>query len=167
MTTPGIDFFRVDRSGPTRRLLVAAVLMVTCGATAVGAHLVKRLPVDVSHTVSLVGGITMIAGLVMAFGAMAMILFENVYLAIEDEGLLLHDDGRDTRIPWEKLVEVHVDPKGFVELRRADHPALRWFAGKSSKDVAARLLEAKRKAAHGLLRAGSTPPVTPAPPPGS
>jgi hypothetical protein len=109
----------------------------------------------------------MIAGLVMAFGAMAMILFENVYLAIKDEGLLLHDDGHDTMIPWEELVDVRVDSKGFVELRRADQQALRWFAGPSSKDVAARVVEAKRKAAHGLLRAGSTPPAAPASPPGS
>lgn len=163
MTTPGVDFFRIDRSGPTRRLLVVAVLMVTCGATAVGAHLVHRLPVDISHGVSLVGGVTMLAGLVMAFGAMAMILFENVYLSIRDDGLLLHDNGRDTVVPWGELTEVAVEAAGFVELRREGKEALRWFAGTSAKDVARRIEEAKRKAAHGLLRTGSTPPASGSP----
>jgi hypothetical protein len=160
MTTPGVDFFRIDRSGSTKRLLVGAVVMVACGATAVGAHLVNRLPATISHAVSLAGGVTMLGGLVMAFGAMAMMLFENVYLSIRDDGLLLHENGRDTVVPWEELTHVSADREGFVELRRSEKDALRWFAGKSAGDVASRVEEAKRKAAHGLLRTGSTPPET-------
>ena len=163
MTTPGVDFFRIDRSGPTRRLLVVAVLMVTSGATAVGAHLVHRLPVDSSHVISLVGGVSMIAGLVLAFGALAMMLFENVYLSIRDDGLLVHENGRDTVIVWEELTRVVLDPKGFVELCRDGHEPVRWFAGSAARDVATRVEEAKRKAAHGLLRTGSSAPPPPAP----
>lgn len=159
MTTPGVDFFRVDRSGSTRRLLVVGGVMVTGGVTAVGAHLVHRVAADVSHLVTLAGGASMVAGLVMAFGALAMMLFEDVHLSIRDDGLLLHDNGRETVVPWEELTKVVVDPKGFVELRRADKEALRWFAGKAAPDVASRIEEAKRKAAHGLLHTGSTPPA--------
>jgi hypothetical protein len=151
VTTPGVDFFRIDRSGSTRRLLVLGVFLVTGGASAVGAHLVRRLPTDVSHVVSLLGGLSMAAGLVLTFGALAMVLFENVYLAIHDDHLLLHDNGRETRIAWDELTAVNVDAKqGYVELRRERKDALRWHAGKSAKDVAARIAEAKRKAAHGL-----------------
>jgi hypothetical protein len=151
-----VDFFRIDRSGATRRLLVVAGLMVAGGVTAVGAHLVHRLPGGVSHLISLGGGISMVGGLVLAFGALAMMLFEDVYLAIRDEGLLLHENGRETLVAWDELTKVVVHPEGFLELRRADKDPVRWFAGASAKDVASRVEEAKRKASHGLLRAAPT-----------
>ncbi len=136
--------------------------MVTLGATAIGAHLVQRLPASLSHAVSLVGGITVIVGLVTAFGTLATMLFENVYLAIRDDSLLLHDNGKETVIPWEELTAVVVDaPAGVVELRRPDKPALRWFAGRGAKVVGVRIEDARRKGKHGLLRTGSSPPTTP------
>ena len=39
--------------------------------------------------------------------------------------------------------------------RREEKDVLRWYAGKTAKDVAARIEEAKRKAAHGLLHTDS------------
>jgi hypothetical protein len=156
MTTPGVDFFRVDRSATTRRLLVSGVCLVTGGATAIGAHLVRRLPESMSHLVSLVGGLAVIAGLVTSFGTLAMMLFENVYMTIRDDGLLVHDNGKETVIAWEELADVVVDaPKGLVELRRPEKEVLRWHAGKAARDVAGRIEEAKRKAAHGLLHTPS------------
>ena len=151
MTTPDVDFFRIDRSGSTKRLLAFGVVLVAGGASAVGAHLVHRLSTDTGHLVSLIGGGSMIGGLVTTFGALAMLLFENVYLSIREDGLLLHDNGRDTIILWDELTNVVVD-QGFVELRRAEKEVLRWFAGKGAPNVAARIEEAQRKALHGLLR---------------
>jgi hypothetical protein len=79
-------------------------------------------------------------------------LFENVYLTIRDEGLLIHDNGKETPVPWDELTEVVVlAPKGLVELRRGEKEPLRWFAGSAAKDVGGRIVEAKRKAAVGLL----------------
>lgn len=149
--TPGVDFFRIDRSGRTKRVLGSGIVMVVGGASAVGAHLMHRLAPDTSHLVSLVGGVTMIAGLVMSFGGMAIMLFENVYLTIKEDGLLLHDNGRETALPWDELTDVDARA-GFVELRRGKKDPVRWFAGKDADDVAARIGEAKRKAALGLYR---------------
>lgn len=147
MTTAGVDFFRVDRSGTTTNLLVSGVVLVATGASAIGAHLVHRLPDSVSHLVSLTGGIAVIGGLVTAFGALAMMLFENVYLTIRDDGLLIHDNGKETTVPWDELTEVVIlAPKGLVELRRGEKEPLRWFAGSAAKDVGGRIEEAKRKA---------------------
>jgi hypothetical protein len=152
VTTAGVDFFRVDRSGTTTKLLVSGVLLVTTGASAIGAHLMHRLPESVSHLVSLTGGIAVIGGLVTAFGTLGMMLFENVYLTIRDEGLLIHDNGKETPVPWDELTEVVVlAPKGLVELRRGEKEPLRWFAGSAARDVGGRIVEAKRKAAVGLL----------------
>jgi hypothetical protein len=151
VTTAGVDFFRVDRSGTTAKLLVSGVVLVTTGASAIGAHLMHRLPESVSHLVSLVGAIAAIGGLVTAFGALGMMIFENVYMTIREDGLLIHDNGKETTVPWDELEAVVVLAKqGLVELRRGEKEALRWYAGSAAKDVGGRIEEAKRKAAHGL-----------------
>ena len=152
MATAGVDFFRVDRSGSTRRLLVLAGLLVTSGATSIGAHLVRRIDPEVGHLVSLAGGLVVVLGLILGFGAMAMLLFENVYLLIRDEGLVCHENGKETTIAWSELSGVTLDAQpGFVVLERGDEEPLRWFAGSSAPDVQARIKESKRKGLHGLL----------------
>ena len=154
MPTPGVDFFRVDRSAPTRRILFVAGALVTIGASAIGAHLVHRLPTDVAHLVSLVGGLMTLSGLVLGFGSMATMLFENVYIAIQTEGLLVHDNGRETKIAWDDLEGVDLEPKGMVALRRAKAASVRFHAGGASKALVARVEEARRKATIGLLARG-------------
>ena len=165
MTTPGVDFFRIDRSAATSRLLVTGALLVTCGATAVGAHLVHRLPESVSRLISLTGAAAVLGGLVLAFGSLAMMMFEEIHLSIRDDGLLVHEDGKETTITWDELTAVAVDaPNGSVMLHRGyDKEVVRWHAGKTAKHVAARIEEAKRKAAHGLLRTGSGSTAPPDP----
>jgi hypothetical protein len=158
MATPGVDFFRIDRSGATARLLVVGALLVTCGAVAVGAHLVHRLPVDVSRSISLAGAASVLGGLVLAFGSLAMMMFENIYLVIRDEGLLVHEDGKETSIAWADLSAVVVDgQKGLVLLHRQGGPPLEWHAGRTAKHVAARIEDARRKAPHGLFSTRPTP----------
>ena len=160
MTTPGVDFFRVDRSGPTRRLLAISGVFVACGASSVGAHLMHRLDTETGHVVSLVGGVVMIGGLVLAFGSLAMMLFENVYLAIRDDALVLHDNGKETIVAWDDLTGVSAerDKKGFVTLKRKSGKPVAWYAGTESETVAAKVEDARRKALHGLLKTGSNPP---------
>ncbi|HEY8074418.1 MAG TPA: hypothetical protein VIF62_09915 [Labilithrix sp.] len=150
MPTPGIDFFRVDRSGSTTRLLVSAATMVTVGGSAIGAHLIHKLSVTTGHLISLAGGVIVMAGLVMGFGTMVMMLFENIYLTIEKERVLVHVNGEDQPIAWDDLAGVRVEGN-FVILERAKGEPLRFIAGAASKDLARRIEEAKRKAAHGLL----------------
>jgi hypothetical protein len=150
VATPGVDFFRVDRSGPTKRLLAVAGLLVGIGGSSVGAHLVHRLPDATGHTLSLAGGITMALGLILGFGAMAMIVFEDVYLLIQRDGVLLHDNGNEISIPWADLETVG-EEHGFLLLTLGRGDVIRWFAGRSAGAIRARLLEARRKAIHGLL----------------
>lgn len=153
MATVGVDFFRVDRSGATRRLLIVAGGLVSAGATTIGAHLVSNFTPSVGRALSLLGGLVTVTGLILGFGAMAMLLFENVYLLIQEDGLLLHENGKETTVPWPDLEDTALDGKtGFVVFRRKDGEPLRWFAGESAKDVRLRVEDAKRKALHGLLK---------------
>lgn len=153
MATPGIDFFRIDRSGPTKRLLVIAAILVTVGATTIGAHLVNRIPPELGHIMSLAGGATVLVGLILGFGAMAMLLFENVYVLIREDGVLCHDNGKETTIAWDDLERVIIEePTGFVVFERSGGPPLRWFAGSSASNLKTRTEDARRKAIHGLLK---------------
>ena len=156
MTTPGVDFFRIDRSGSTRGLLVIGALLVAVGASMIGVHLMHRVEASEGHVVTLIGGLSLAAGLVLTFGALAMMLFENVYLAIHDEHLLVHDNGKETKIAWSDLEAVELDAKtGMIELRRAGAEAVKWYAGRTARDVRARIEDARRKGAHGILHTGS------------
>jgi hypothetical protein len=142
--------------------LVVAGVLVTLGASTVGAHLMHRLGSS-GAVVSLAGGAVLLAGLVLGFGTMAQMLFEDVYLKIEEAGLLVHENGRETRIAWESLERVDGrGDDGLVVIQPAGTDPMRFFAGKTAGDVAAKIEEAKRKAAHGLLsrgRASSGPPA--------
>jgi hypothetical protein len=154
VATAGVDFFRVDRSGATKRVLTVAGVLVAVGATSVGAHLVSRFGPAFGRLVSLLGGMMVIAGLILGFGAMAMLLFENVYLLIREDGVLCHDNGKETTIAWGDLERVTLDvTTGFVVFQCKGAPSLRWFAGKNAKQVQACVESAKRKALLGLLRA--------------
>lgn len=160
MPTAGVDFFRVDRSTTTKRLLIVSGVMVAVGATSIGAHLVHRIEAGVAHFISLTGGVVVLAGLVLGFGAMAMLLFENVYLVIREDGLLCHDNGKETAIAWADLERIRVEDEGFVVLVRREGDSLRWFAGSGAEDVRAKIDDARRKALHGILhvRNDSVPP---------
>lgn len=151
MTTAGVDFFRVDRSGPTKRLLTIATILVIVGMTAIGAHLVSRLGPDLAHLVSLAGGITVAVGLITGFGGMAMLLFENVYLLIREDGLVCHINGNETMTAWPDLESARLEG-AIVVLKRAGAEDIRWFAGNDAKTVLAKIEEAQRKAKHGLLK---------------
>jgi hypothetical protein len=161
MPTPGIDFFRVDRTAPTRRVLVFAAALILMGMTGIGAHLVHRIPIETAHFVTLLGGLATAAGLVLGFGSMLMMLFENVYLAIEVQGILIHDNGKETKIAWDELAGVEAEPRGFVALKRSEGEPVRFHAGGDSKRLVSQVEDAKRKASLGILKIDSTrPPPT-------
>ncbi|WP_146652950.1 hypothetical protein [Labilithrix luteola] len=153
MATAGVDFFRVDRSGPTKKLLTSAALLIAAGASGVGAHLMHRLRPNVGFAVSLAGGAIMLAGLVLGFGTMATMLFENVYLAIRPEGLLIHDNGNETSIAWDDLERIEADEgEGYVIIHRREGEALRFHAGLAKGDIVARVQDARRKSTIALLK---------------
>lgn len=152
MTTPGVDFFRLDRGRPTRRLLGIASVLTGVGGTVVGAHLVHRLDSTQGALLSLGGGLTLMAGLLVGFGTLAKLLFENIWLAIRQEGVVLHDNGNETVLAWDELARVDVEPGGHLVfgVEGGAREPVRWYAGRAAVDIAARITEARRKAVHGL-----------------
>ena len=155
MATPGVDFFRVDRSRSTKRLLTTAAALIALGATSMGAHLVHRITPAMGGIISLAGGVLTLAGLVLGFGTMAMMLFEDIYLHIREDGLVVHRNGQDMRVPWDDLAGVDVDADRGLLRVRAKAGDLDFFAGAAAPSVASRIQEAKRKASLGILAISS------------
>jgi hypothetical protein len=156
VATPGVDFFRVDRSRSTKRLLTTAAALIAAGATSMGAHLVHRITPAMGSVISLAGGVLTLAGLVLGFGTMAMMLFEDIYLHIREDGLLVHRNGQDMQVPWEDLAGVDVDARrGLLRVRAGAAGDLDFFAGAAASSVATRIEEAKRKASLGILKVSS------------
>jgi hypothetical protein len=87
---------------------------------------------------------------------MAMLVFENVYILVEEEGVLCHENGKETRIAWSELEGVALDrAPGFLVFSRANAAPLRWYMGRNAKEVQDKLEDTRRKALHGLLRPSS------------
>jgi hypothetical protein len=158
VATPGVDFFRVDRSKPTRRFLTAGAILVAIGMGLTGAHLMRSLGDSTGHEISLVGGAFVLTGLVLAIGSMAGVLFENVYLSIEEKRLLVHDNGNETSIGWDELSAVDLDGRGMVILRAGAAREIRFYAGGASRQLAKCVEDARRKASLGILKIDSSRP---------
>lgn len=144
MTTPGVDFFRVDRARPRRRAPKVGVLMVSFGGILVSAHLMHQLSTPAGRLVSLAGGLMMLAGLVTGFGVLALMLFENVYVLVRDGGLLLHENGKDMPVQWDEIEDL-VARNGTVTIVRRVGEPLRFYGGRAASAIAAKLEEARRK----------------------
>lgn len=125
-------------------------MLTGIGGTVVGAHLVHRLDSGKGALLSLAGGLTLMAGLLVGFGTLAKLVFEDTWLAIRQEGVVLHDDDAEILVSWDELGEVIVEPAGYLVFGRAGADPVRWYAGGVAADIAARIAEARRKAAHGL-----------------
>ena len=100
---------------------------------------------------SLGGGLTVIVGLILGFGAMAMLLFENVYLLIREDGLLCHENGKETTIAWADLEGVKLDGRtGFVVFERRGGAAVslvRRASRRRTSTVGSRTRSARRSTA--------------------
>mgnify|MGYP001555853882 CR=1 FL=1 len=128
----------LDRFSPLGIALVAVIAatgLVASGCLGIGAHLVSNLNESVGHAISLLGGVITIAGLILGFGGLAMLLFENVYLLIQEQGLVFHDNGKETNVPWGDFEGAELDTKqrGFIVFSRKDASPLRWLAHNASK----------------------------------
>lgn len=144
MTTPGKDFFRVDRSRPTVRVLLFGAALVTTGAGMIGSHLMHRVADPIGHWVTVVGGMLLLGGLVTGFGTLAAMLFENVYVKLEEKHVLLHENGREETIGWGDVTSARAE-SGMVTVtgRSAE---IHFHAGRAAADIAAKIEEKRRKA---------------------
>jgi hypothetical protein len=151
-----IAWYRIDRWPAARRTLTLACAFIGSGACVIGLSFLTHQPERVRVVATVLGLVLTLAGPVTAILGLRRPLNEDLYIAVLLEGLLLHLEGEPKTIPWDDLLRVTARPAtpGLVlELRDGSRIALDGvFAGVTSAELAARLDDARRKAAFSLLR---------------
>jgi hypothetical protein len=148
---PPLEWHRIDRGRSVRLVLALAAVLVTAGATGVGAGFVSRLGDATGHFVALAGACSMLAGLVLGAGMALVMIQQDVYLAVRVDGVLLHWGRDDERLlAWEAIGAIEVEGKSIM-FRLADDKSEEWEGVDKPAELAQRLVELKQKALHGLL----------------
>jgi hypothetical protein len=146
-----IEWHRVDRAKSVRRTLTLAALLVTGGATLVGAGFVSRLEESTGHTIALLGACAMLAGLVLGAGTALVMIQEDMYLAVRADAVVLHWSKDDEAIlAWDAITAIDAN-ETTITFRLADEKTEEWKIVRGAPDLAKHLNELKHKAAHGLL----------------
>ena len=146
------EYFRVDRARSTRRNLVLGASMVAMGASAVGSAFMHTLDPQLAHAVAFFGGVVLFVGLLLGFGTMVATLLENAYLGMREDGIVLHDDERETLLGWNDVVRIE-HRKGAVVIAEASGREQIFYAGSGAKHVADRIELVRKRAALGLVGA--------------
>lgn len=153
-----IEYFRVDRSKKTRRLLTLGAISIALGVSGIAANFFRPLARDISGNITFAGVVLLIFGLVTSFGSMALLAIEDNYVVVRVDALVLHRDGDERVVPWDDIDRIAAeDAELLVCQKRGD--AVRWFMGGTASTIAEHLERRRSQAALGMLRP-STPPVT-------
>jgi hypothetical protein len=148
---PPIEWHRVDRGKSTRRTLAFAGVLVTGGATLVGAGFMNRLTESTGHTIALAGACAMLAGLVLGAGTALVMIQEDMYLAVRKDGIVLHWSRDDEAVlAWDTIRSIDAS-ETTLTFRYGDEKTEEWKVPGGARELAKRLVELKQKAAHGLL----------------
>ena len=150
MEDGALEWYRVDRT--PRRTLVVAVILVTLGATGIGAAFVTRLTETASHAIARVSACTMFAGVFMAVGTAWAVIQEDMYLAVRRDAVVLHwSREREEIVPWGDIRSIEARGDGAAITIRTEVQAHEWEMRSGAAELAARLVDLRAKAAHGLL----------------
>ena len=150
-----LEFYRVDQSGPTKRILIPAVALLTVGPPMVlFSAALRKFPGSVA--IGVAGAALMIAGLVIGFFGIGMLMLDDRYLAVVEGGLLVHLGKEETFFAWDSLQAIRCEGEALVVVPRepsepGESAALRFpFSKKSLPEIAARLEEWRRRDAWNL-----------------
>ena len=138
------------------RALAAGVASMSLGALVVGTSLLARATLEVRAIAAIVGFVAVAGGpLVTALG-LRKPLMEELYLAMRDDGVLLHFEGPEMMLPWDSIERVAYDDAQCtvcLQLRSGEAVRVqRDFAGITGDALARRLDDCRRKARFNLLR---------------
>jgi hypothetical protein len=148
---PPIEYFRVDRSRRTRRLLTFGAVFIVMGTAGIATNFVHRIPHEIASVTTFGGAIFLLFGLVTSFSSMALLLIENHYVAVEKAGLVLHRNESEERVPWTAIEEIAHDGE-LLLVRLGSGGEIRWFMGGDVKKLAAHLEQQRSKALLGFLK---------------
>jgi hypothetical protein len=148
---PPIEWHRIDRGKTARRTLAFAAVLVTGGATFVGAGFMSRLDESTGHTIALAGACAMLAGLVLGAGMALVMIQEDAYLAVRADGIVLHWSRDDEAVlAWDTIASIDAT-ESAITFHLSGDKTEEWKLPTGAQPLAKHLTELKQKAAHGLL----------------
>ncbi len=145
-----LEFYRADQSGAVRRILLPALLLLTVGPPLV---LVSATMKQTAHheVLGFLGALLMMLGLVIGFSGIASLLLDDRYLAVVEDGLIVHVTKEDVFYAWADLEHVRCEGSALVLLpRNTSEPVLVPFSKRTIAEIAVRLEEWRRKSAWNL-----------------
>jgi hypothetical protein len=144
-----LEFYRVDQSKPTKRILIPAVLLLTVGPPMIlVSAALKKFPG--SSAMGVVGAALMIAGLVVGFAGIAMLMLDDRYLAVVEGGVLIHLGKEESFFSWDSLEKIHAEEGDLVLTVREQDPFRFPFSPDRLAEIASRLEDWRRKASWNL-----------------
>jgi hypothetical protein len=140
-----LEWFRLDRAGGTRWLLIGGGLFgLVGGALLCGAFLAPTR--ESWQAFGTYGSGLLVFGLFIAFGGMALLLANDDYLAVRADGVLLHRAAGDVIVGWDSLSRVRAESRAIVLDGDTPMRIEERYTGATRVELAAHLETLRRKA---------------------
>lgn len=144
------SWFRADDVG-IQGALVRGGLAIALGATLLlltGLSERLHLPDSVRVACAIVGTVGMLFGLVTGFVTLPRFLFVDHYVAIGESSLHLSLNSGQEALPWDGIARIYErDGQLIIEHKEGEeHAIARTFGGKTTRELAPLLEQARRKA---------------------
>jgi hypothetical protein len=152
-----IEWHRVDATRGARGLLLWGALLIALGGTLIGAAFVQRISPSTRSGITLLGAASMLAGLVIGFGSMGLLLTADAYIAVRTDGVLLHSSKDETLLAWGDLRSTRLDDEGMciVFMGEAKEPLGTFYAGSQARALAERIDKLRQRAELGIELGGT------------
>ena len=145
-----VDWYRADAWPRMRRILVTGPFVLTAGGLVIALSFLTRQPLDVRIAAAAVGFALIFGGAVSTLLVMHKILRDEVSVVVRTDGIAVQDARGETLVAWDDLSGATWDgARGALVIERASAGPLvvaRTFVGLAGPELAARLLQHKRRA---------------------
>ena len=152
---PILEYFRNDQRRDFGRVLARGATLVVIGCALVAWGILHRF--TIAGSVATAAGVLVVAsGPLATILGLRALLFEESYLAVRRDGLVIARTGEPTlEVPWDDVAHIVAEAGGLAIEREGQAPPIvvaMKFEGREPAALARHLEAQRRRAAHGLLR---------------
>jgi hypothetical protein len=153
-----LDWYRADPWPRMRRILVLGPALLSLGGLVVAVSFATRQPQTTRSIAAVVGLALVASGAGLTLAGMFWILRDDAYVAIRTDGLAFRLPPSETLVPWADLARARWDEAQVALVLECTGGEVlvvpRRFAGIAGPELAAKVEQARRRAALGMLGRG-------------